>query len=214
MPPSLPDDDVPTSVDIEPGTSAALGRQPAILFTVGGAIGLAAAFTLLVEKIALLKDPDYIPSCSINPILSCGSIMQTDQAEVFGFPNPIIGVAGFTAITALGIALLAGATFRRWFWLGIQAGTVAGVVFVHWLIFQSLYRIDALCPYCMIVWIVTIPLFWYTTLHVLRSAPRIRAGRVLQVASAYSSVILTVWYLGITALIGQRFWDYWKTLLT
>lgn len=58
---------------------------------------------------------------------------------------------------------------RRWFWLGLQAGTTAAVVFIHWSIFQSLYRIDALCPYCMVVWVVTIPLFWYTTLHNLRA---------------------------------------------
>ena len=45
-----------------------------------------------------------------------------------------------------------------------------GVVFVHWLIFQSLYVIGALCPYCMVVWAVTIPIFWYVTLHNLRSA--------------------------------------------
>ena len=31
-------------------------------------------------------------------------------------------------------------------------------MFVHWLIFQSLYRIGALCPYCMVVWAVTISL--------------------------------------------------------
>ncbi len=41
---------------------------------------------------------------------------------------------------------------------GLAAGTLLGTVFVHWLIFQSLYRIGALCPYCMVVWAVTIPL--------------------------------------------------------
>ena len=36
---------------------------------------------------------------------------------------------------------------------------------MHWLIFQSLYVIGALCPYCMAVWAVTIPICWYVTLH-------------------------------------------------
>ena len=120
----------------------------------GGAVGLVAAAVLLIEKIKLIEDPDYIPSYSINPILSCGSIMRTDQAEAFGFPNPIIGVAGFAVVLTVGLALFAGATFARWFWLGLQVGVTFGVVFVHWLIFQSLYRIDALCPYCMVVWAV------------------------------------------------------------
>src|SRR3546814_955690 len=120
---------------------------------------------LLIEKIALLEDPTYVPSCSINPILRCGSVMSTEQAEVFGFPNPIIGVAGFAIVTTVGVALLAGARLPRWFWWGLQAGTTFGVVFIPWLMFQSLYRIYPLCPYCMVVWAVTIPLFWYTTLH-------------------------------------------------
>ena len=191
-------------------------RQLAWLLVAAGAVGLAAAFTLLVEKIALIEDPSYVPSCSINPILSCGSIMRTDQAEVFGFPNPIIGIFGFTVVVTIGSGVLAGATFQRWFWLGLQAGATFGVGFVHWLIFQSLYRIGALCPYCMVVWVVVIPLFWYTTLHNLsaghlRPPRRIRA--VAQRAREYHGVILTAWYLVIVALIARRFWEYWSGLL-
>ncbi|MEN3124188.1 vitamin K epoxide reductase family protein, partial [Janibacter sp. LM] len=54
------------------------------LYLVGGLIGLLCAVVLLVEKIELLKNPDYVPSCSINPILSCGSVMVTPQADAFG----------------------------------------------------------------------------------------------------------------------------------
>jgi len=53
----------------------------------------------------------------------------------------------------------------RWWWLSLQAGVLFGVAFVHWLFFQSLYRIGALCPYCMVVWVVMIVLFSYTTLY-------------------------------------------------
>lgn len=190
-------------------------RTPWVL-VLGGAVGLVAATVLLIEKIKLIEDPDYIPSCSINPILSCGSIMRTDQAEAFGFPNPIIGVAGFAVVLTVGLAVFAGATFARWFWLGLQVGVTFGVGFVHWLVFQSLYRIDALCPYCMVVWAVTIPLFWYVTLHNVRQGHlRLRrvASRVAAAAEEYHGVALTAWYLVIIGLVGQRFWDYWSTLL-
>lgn len=96
---------------------------------------------LQVEKIQLIKNPDYVPSCSINPVLSCGSVMTTPQAEAFSLPNPLIGIAGFAAIAMVGAALLAGAVLRRWFWIGVQVAVTFGVVFVHWLIFQSLYVI-------------------------------------------------------------------------
>ncbi|ARF78034.1 hypothetical protein GCM10010502_69850 [Kitasatospora aureofaciens] len=57
---------------------------------------------------------------------------------------------------------------RMWFWLGLQAGTLFGVGFVTWLTDQTLYEIGAVCPYCIVVWIATIPLFWYTTPHNVR----------------------------------------------
>src|SRR5689334_17486274 len=124
------------------------GRSLPWILLIGGIIGLAASAVLTVEKLALLRDPAYVPSCSINPILSCGSVMTKPQAEVFGFPNSLLGIAGFAVVVTVAVALLAGATFRRWFWGGLQVGVTLGAVFVHWLMFQSLYRIQALCPYC------------------------------------------------------------------
>jgi uncharacterized membrane protein len=182
------------------------------VLTGGGAIGLLAAVVLTIEKVALLRDPGYIPSCSINPVLSCGSVMKTPQAEAFGFPNPLLGIAGFAVVTTIGVAVLAGARFARWFWLGLQAGASLGAVFVHWLIFQSLYRIGALCPYCMIVWAVTMPIFWYVTLHTLRegSGAWQRAGEVL---ARYHTVVLICWYVIVGLAVSQAFWTYWVTLL-
>ena len=197
-------------------SAAFLARAIGWILAAAGAIGLLAAFTLTVEKIRLLEDPDYIPTCSINPILSCGSVMSTPQAEAFGVPNPLLGIAGFAALTALAVALLAGARFPRWLWLAIQAGLTFAVVFVHWLIFQSLWRIGALCPYCMVVWAATIPAFLYCTLHNLAAGrlpvPR-AAAPALAAALRFHGVILTVWIAAIVLLIGERFWYYWRTLL-
>ena len=177
------------------------------LLLVSGLIGSLSAATLLIEKIALIKDPSYTPTCSINPVLSCGSIMSTPQAEVFGFPNPILGVFGFAVITTIGATLLAGGDPRAWLWVGLQVGATAGVVFVHWLIFQSLYVIGALCPYCMTVWVITIIIFTTTTAHWTRNRPRVG------VFNTYAPTLTTAWLLTITTLITIRFWDYWITIL-
>ena len=179
------------------------------VLTAGGLLGGAAAFVLIVEKIALLRDPGYTPSCSINPVLSCGSVMSTSQAAVFGFPNPLLGVALFPLVVATGVAVLGGVRLPRWWWLGMQAGTLSGVVLVHWLIWQSLYRIGALCPYCMVVWVVTIVVFSYTTMHNIdRGFVRFPAA-----VARLHTAIPVAWLLVVIALIGAAFWTYWRTLL-
>ncbi|GAB7185541.1 vitamin K epoxide reductase family protein [Kitasatospora sp. Ki12] len=199
-----------------PRTAHGASRPFAWLLLIGGAVGLFASAVLTLDKIRLLKDPSYVPNCNINPIISCGSIMRSDQAEAFGFPNSLIGLVAFGVVVAVGAGLLAGATYRRWFWLGLQAGTVFGVGFVTWLMYQALYRIGALCPYCMVVWAAVIPLFWYTTLHNLRSGvipvgPRLRV--VVREAARYHWVVPGLWYAVIALLILNRFWYYWSTLI-
>lgn len=204
-----------TPEGIEPSTTG--DRALAVLLLSGGLVGLAAAFTLVLEKLALLGDATYTPTCSLNPVLNCGSVMKTPQAELFGFPNPLIGIATFPVLIATGAVLLAGARPARWYWLGLQAGVTLGVTFVGWLIFQSLYRIGALCPYCMVVWTVVVPMFWYVS---LRNA---NAG-VLGVAVARSRVVralrdwhlfgLVVLALIVVGLILEQFWYYWRTVLS
>ncbi len=60
-----------------------------------GALGILAAWIITLDKFELLKDPSYKPACSLNPIISCSNIMQSKQADVFGFPNPMVGLVGF-----------------------------------------------------------------------------------------------------------------------
>ncbi|MFE2412035.1 vitamin K epoxide reductase family protein [Kitasatospora sp. NPDC059408] len=198
------------------GRTYGAGRPFAWLLLIGGAVGLFASAVLTLDKLRLLKDPSYVPSCNINPIISCGSIMRSAQAEAFGFPNSLLGLAGFAVVAAIGAGLLAGAAYRRWFWLGLQAGTLFGIGFATWLMYQALYRIGALCPYCMVVWAAMIPLFWYTTLHNLRSGV-IPVGRglrpVVREAARYHWVVPVLWYAVIALLVLNRFWYYWSTLL-
>ncbi len=187
-----------------------------LLVTVLSAIGFIASFVLTLEKIELIKNPAYQAPCNINPLISCTSVMKTPQAEIFGFPNSLIGIAGFGIVLTVGMALLAGANFKSWFWLGLQSGTVFGIVFVHWLFFQSVYVIGALCPYCMVVWLVTIPIFLYTTLYNLKEGhitpPRALDGLV-DIAQRYHASILVLWYLAIIGAILIHFWHYWSTLI-
>lgn len=192
-----------------------IGVLPGLLL-VAGLVGTMAAFALTVEKFALLTDSSYVPSCSLNPVLNCGSVMRTPQAEVFGFPNALLGLIGFPVVAATGAAMLAGARFGRSYWLGLQTGATFGIAFVGWLVFQSLYRIGALCPYCMVVWAVTIATTWYVTLASLTTGhlgAAAKSSRVTAWASSNHAVILTVVLAAVVTLMTQRFWDYWISLV-
>lgn len=186
-------------------------RGVGVTLLAAGLVGLAAAFVLAVEKFLLLTEPFYVPSCTINATMSCGPVMTSPQAEVFGFPNPLLGIAGFAVLTATGAALAGGAELARWYWAGLQAGVSAGLAFVAWLVFQSVFVIGALCPYCLAVWAATITAFWYVTLCNLRHGlqPRLtgRTGVLIGTAARYHSSLLVLLLVGLAALVaGGTLW--------
>ncbi|WDF34872.1 vitamin K epoxide reductase family protein [Arthrobacter agilis] len=175
------------------------------MLVVTGITGWIAAGILILEKLQLLKDPAHVISCDINPWVSCGRVMETWQSEVFGFPNPFIGLVGFTIIITTGMALLAGARFDRWYWVGLQAGVALGAVFAIWLWSQALFDIYILCLYCMIVWAAMIPLVILTTVrnlvHGVIPAPR----ALTRVLGEWVGPIIVVAYLAVAASVFFRF---------
>lgn len=185
------------------------------LLVVAGAIALIASILLANEVFSRLQNPAYVPACNLNPIFSCTTVADSRQAHAFGLPNYFLGIAGYAAVTTIGVGLLAGAKLRKWFWQTVQVGMVFALAFITWLQYQALYRIGALCLFCMVVWAATGPLFWYTTLYNLQAGniklPKrlVPAGKF---ARKYHLEILITWFLVITALILKRFWYYWKTL--
>ncbi|MDZ7887440.1 MAG: vitamin K epoxide reductase family protein [Mycobacterium sp.] len=193
-----------------PAEQSGVRRSSAIGVLVAGVLGLAAAATLTVEKIEILIDPSYIPSCSLNPVLSCGSVMTTPQASVFGFPNSLLGIIAFTVVLVTGVLTVARVNLPRWYWAALTVGTALGVVFVHWLIFQSLYRIGALCPYCMVVWAVTVPLLVIVASIALRADTGTGVAGVIY---QWRWSLVALWFTAVLLLILVRFWNYWSTLV-
>ncbi len=162
-------------------------RRPlalAIFLIVAGALGWWAAFALTVDKFLLLENPQADLDCNFSLIVQCGANLSSPQGAVFGFPNPLLGLGGFVAPIAVGVGLLAGARFDRWFWSLFNLGLAGALAFVIWLISQSLYVLGTLCPWCMLVWSVTIPLFWIVTARNAASgvfgAALVPLGRVLR----------------------------------
>ena len=158
-----------------------------IFLIVTGFGGWYGAMQLITQRIQRLIDPGFVLNCDVNPLVSCGNVMDSPQASLLGFPNPLLGVAGFVAPMAVGVALLAGARFSRWFWGVFLGGVALAWVFVLWLFQQSVYVIGALCPWCMLVWIMVIPMFWWLLLWTLAR------GVLAPEGSALNRVARAVW---------------------
>ena len=148
-------------------TDAAAPRRPlslAIVLIVTGAVGWYAALALTLDKLAVLANPEADLDCNFSVIVQCGKNLGSWQGAILGFPNPIIGLGGFVAPIAVGVALLAGATFARWFWIAFNVGVAGAFAFCLWLAYQSIFNLGTLCPWCLLVWSMVIPMFWALTL--------------------------------------------------
>lgn len=186
-------------------------RAFAVLLVITGAAGLLASWVITIDKFKLLEDPDFTPGCSLNPVVSCGSVMQSDQASAFGFPNPMLGLVAYGIVIGVGMSLLAGARFPGWYWIAFDAGCLFGVGFVSWLQFESLYRINALCLWCCLAWVATILLFWYMTSFAVRNQFLPAPGWLTSFFGEFTWV-LAVLHLGIVGmLILTRWWDFWTS---
>jgi uncharacterized membrane protein len=180
-------------------------RGLAIFLIVAGVIGWIAAFALTLDKFRLLQDPNAQLGCNLSILVQCGVNLNSWQGAILGFPNPIIGLAAWIAPIAVGVAVLAGAQFARWFWIAFNVGLLGALGFVVWLISQSIFVLGTLCPWCMVTWSVTIPSFIAVTAFTLRNGIIPAAPAVRRIAAVVSSwiVVVTLACYVVVAVIAQ-----------
>jgi uncharacterized membrane protein len=145
------------------------------LLVVLGAVGLLASADLAVERYLTLVNPDHALSCTLSVFVDCGPAMGSWQGSLLGFPNPLLGVAAFPVVITTGVAVLAGARLPRWYWLSMLGATTVALGFIVFLVWTSLYSLVRLCPWCMVVWAVVLPLFWYQVVHAVQEG-HLRVG--------------------------------------
>lgn len=175
-----------------------------------GIVGLAASFVLAVEEFHLLKNPDTILSCSINLVLNCAGVMKTWQASVFGFPNMFIGLMAFPIVICVALLGLSRAILPRWFYVGANIGYFLGLVFAYWLFFNSVYAIEILCPWCLIV-TFTVTMLFATIIHYNLRENNFGLSRELNkkiqafIGAGYHKLIVASWVVLMIALVFMKF---------
>jgi uncharacterized membrane protein len=192
-----------------------LNKTYPYILIIGSIIGLLASFILTVDTIEFIKNPNVSLPCNINPFISCTSVASKWQSEVFGFSNSLLGILAFSMLFAIGVMLLSGGRSKKPLWLLVNLGTLGAMSFVMWFFFESVYRIGSLCIYCMITWVVTWPLFLYTTVwnfrenHFIFSSLKVRQQKLVDSFFYFVSrnhfQILVIWYFLIIFLILFRF---------
>ena len=171
-------------------------------------VGLFSSAKLVLEKLSFWQQKAEgtapLLGCDLNPIVGCGSVINTDQAAIFwSIPNPLLGVVAFSALGALSIVLLARIELPEWMWVGLQVGVVFGVALVTYLQYSSIYTLHALCPYCMVVWSIMIPTFWLVTRRNFLTWGK--EGGPLRFIGNWSALLLSLHVLTILALIWFQF---------
>jgi uncharacterized membrane protein len=177
-----------------------------------GIIGLLVSFILAVDEIQLMRNPHAILSCSINVILNCSTVMQTWQASVFGFPNMLIGLMAYPVVIATAVVALCGAKLPRLFWIIANICYGLGAIFAYWLFFSSLYVIQVLCPWCLVITFSTTILLATMTHYTLREnifclskQTNEKVQRFL--AKDIDKLIVASWIMLLIALVYIKFGD-------
>lgn len=172
-----------------------------------GLIALASSSMLVYERLQIYMDGAHKSVCDLNALLNCGTVMRTWQAEVFGFPNPFIGLVGYGIVLAISTALIAGARFKRWYWIGMQVGHTLAMAFVLWLWYNTTFDINALCLFCMIVWVMQTMIFVRVTTRNLQAGV-IPAPESIRLAAPnwtwFSIILILILVFGIVFI---RFFD-------
>ena len=178
-----------------------MSKSRFIYFAIFSFIGLIASFIITVEKFALLADPQHVPSCSLNPLFSCTNVMQSPEASTFGFPNPLIGLVGFSIILTFSLLGLAVKTLPRGFYWLLTLGLAFAAGFTAYLFYEAVFDIGAICLYCVVVWLASWMLFADSVVYLAVSK-----GKMLWLEGWGWWIGFMVW-LGFIITIVIHFWD-------
>ncbi len=134
---------------------------------IGAIAGLGALTT------AYLTFVKFTQSSAACPTKSCDLVLSSDYAQVFGLPLALFGFLAYAGMAAFALAPLVvkstqnkelRSQLENWTWLLLLCGAIAMSVFSGYLIYLLLFKIQALCLYCVASAIFSVSLLVLTLL--------------------------------------------------
>ena len=183
-----------------------------LVMLIASAVALAVSFVLSADTLKLARNPGQQLGCDVNAVLSCSSVAQSWQAEIvkFGglsYPNAFFGIAAESVFVTIAVIGLARVKVPRWFATCTWLGGLAALAYSYWLTSQSLFVIQALCPWCMALMFSTTIQFMalsHATVVVQELPPR-KDGRARGLDTYYrlnyDLMVDVVWILALIAII-------------
>ena len=176
----------------------------AVFWIIVAVLGGVVSFLLYLEYIGQLRGTDPLISCAISPIVTCGPNLLSPGGNLLGFSNSIIGVVLFCGpLYAAMSSFAAPGGLRAWYWRVYFAFVAGAFLFVHFLAYRSVFEYGSLCPWCMVVWLVTIPLFWFTLGWMLREGLLGAGGRRFGEWLSSWALLVTILDYAVIAVAAQ-----------
>lgn len=173
-----------------------------IISLLAGALGWWASLRLFLDYIASLKDSNFVASCNLSDTVSCAQNIESSYGSILGFSNTVLGLTLFVVPIVMGVLILARVSLPRWVYAGYSIGTGAAVVLISYLQWASFTQIGTLCVYCLLIWSVTIPLFWSSLSRTLsRPVSGDTAPRASLIGGLRTAVVESWWIFAVVHLI-------------
>ncbi|WP_238161879.1 vitamin K epoxide reductase family protein [Kribbella antibiotica] len=104
-------------------------------------------------------------ACPETGVVNCFKVTSSQYSKLFGVPVALLGLLFFIGMVVLSLPAL-WRTASPWPSRARLAGVTVGVVFVLYLVWAELFRINAICLWCTVVHGLTLILFALVVIRV------------------------------------------------
>lgn len=158
----------PVAAEVSSPVRRTLGRLGAAWREMVRWAGGGVSFTALIVSVLGLADAAYLTyehftgsasfNCPENATVNCVKVTTSPESHLFGIPVAVLGLAFFLFMVAVNSRWGWRAPWQAVHWARLGS-VVVGIVFVLYLIWAELFRINAICLYCTGVHVLTFILF-------------------------------------------------------
>ncbi|MDQ5885940.1 MAG: hypothetical protein QG628_337 [Patescibacteria group bacterium] len=189
-----------------------IARIYAWVLTLGGSLGLIAMTWQASERIHMLKNPGVSLNCNLNPVVDCGGVLGNKLAAILGFPNAFLGMIFFAILATSGLMLLSGGTFQKWYRHFVMAVATVLMMFSVWFFGVSLYILGKICIFCVVGWVVSVPIFLYSLIYYLQNSSKKLSNKPQKFTdfiARHHIDIIVVTYVLMAVIFLTRFREYY-----